>query len=194
MTYQLQEHGRLDRGSAVGACVHARRPATPQDDPFVVAAKEATEKPAAVADRMARPDDAAQGRAGQAHRLSVFRPDTTRSRRSTASSCRRPASQIGWEVTVIDGKATAANWINAFNQALVAQARRHRHDAAVAVDHRTARGSCRRRHPGRRHAFDQPAGAERGVPSLQQSELRSGRDRPRARRLGGRRFRTAPRA
>jgi ribose transport system substrate-binding protein len=27
-------------------------------------------------------------------------------------------SQIGWEVTVIDGKATAANWITAFNQAL----------------------------------------------------------------------------
>jgi ribose transport system substrate-binding protein len=86
-------------------------------DPFVAAAKEATKNRTAVQTEWLGPTTGPKAQSGK--RIVYLSSDQNNALSAQYGRfLKDAASKIGWEVTVIDGKATAANWINAFSQAL----------------------------------------------------------------------------
>jgi ribose transport system substrate-binding protein len=87
------------------------------DDSFVQAAKDATQKRTAVQTEWLGPTTGPKASPGK--RIVYLSSDQNNALSAQYGEYLKDAgSKIGWEVTVIDGKATAANWITAFNQAL----------------------------------------------------------------------------
>ncbi|MCB9993495.1 MAG: substrate-binding domain-containing protein [Hyphomicrobiaceae bacterium] len=87
------------------------------DEAFVAAAKEATQSRTAIQTEWLGPTTGPKAEPGK--RIVYLSSDQNNALSAQYGEfLKDAASKIGWEVTVIDGKATAANWINAFNQAL----------------------------------------------------------------------------
>lgn len=87
------------------------------DDAFVQQAKDATQQRTAVQTQWLGPTDGPKAQPGK--KIVYISSDQNNALSAQYGKfLQDAASKIGWEVTVIDGKATAANWINAFNQAL----------------------------------------------------------------------------
>jgi len=88
-----------------------------QDDAFVAEAKAATESRSKPQAEWLGPTTGPKAEPGA--RVVYISSDQTNALSAQYGKFLQDAgSQIGWDVTVIDGKATAANWITAFNQAL----------------------------------------------------------------------------
>jgi ribose transport system substrate-binding protein len=86
-------------------------------DPFVAEAKAATQKREQPQTDWAGPTTGPKATPGK--KIVYLSSDQTNSLSAQYGEfLKQAASEIGWEVTVIDGKATAANWVTAFNQAL----------------------------------------------------------------------------
>ena len=86
-------------------------------DPFVQAAKDATQKRAAIQTEWLGPTSGPKATPGK-HIVYLSSDQNNALSAQYGVFLKDAASKIGWEVTVIDGKATAANWITAFNQAI----------------------------------------------------------------------------
>lgn len=113
-----QRAGRLAASAlALTAMVGSAGALAQADDPFVVAAKAAMETRAAIQTEWLGPTSGPKTEPGK--RIVYLSSDQNNALSAQYGVfLQEAASEIGWEVIVIDGKSTAANWINAFNQAL----------------------------------------------------------------------------
>jgi ribose transport system substrate-binding protein len=103
--------------AAVLAALVGASGAKAQDDPFVAEAKAATLKRSQAQSEWAGPTSGPKAEPGK--KIVYLSSDQTNALSAQYGKFLQDAgSQIGWDVTVIDGKATAANWITAFNQAM----------------------------------------------------------------------------
>ena len=103
--------------SALSVVFGAGLAAAQSTDPFVAAAKDATKKRTAAQTEWLGPTSGPKAEPGK--KIVYLSSDQNNALSAQYGEfLKDAASKIGWEVTVIDGKATAANWINAFNQAM----------------------------------------------------------------------------
>jgi ribose transport system substrate-binding protein len=102
---------------ALTAMLTASTACAESTDPFVIAAKQANQTRTAIQTEWLGPTSGPKATAGK-HIVYLSSDQTNALSAQYGKFLQDAASRIGWEVTVIDGKATAANWINAFNQAL----------------------------------------------------------------------------
>jgi ribose transport system substrate-binding protein len=119
MTYQLTRRAGWFAASAVAfsAVLGTTGALAQADDPFVAEAKAAMESRAAIQTEWLGPTTGPKAEPGK--RIVYLSSDQNNALSAQYGVfLQDAASQIGWEVIVIDGKSTAANWINAFNQAL----------------------------------------------------------------------------
>jgi ribose transport system substrate-binding protein len=103
--------------AAVAAAVLLGSKPSNAEDSFVATAKAATEKRAQPQTEWLGPTSGPKAAPGK--KIVYISSDQSNSLSAQYGEFLKDAgSKIGWTVTVIDGKATAANWITAFNQAL----------------------------------------------------------------------------
>ena len=111
----------LKKGTALVAAVALATAigasAASADDSFVQAAKDATQKRTATQTEWLGPTSGPKAAPGK-HIVYLSSDQNNALSAQYGQYLKDAAAKIGWEVTVIDGKATAANWITAFNQAL----------------------------------------------------------------------------
>jgi ribose transport system substrate-binding protein len=113
-----RRRGFLVMTAALAAIVGGASAYADSADPFVKAAKDATQKRTATQTEWLGPTDGPKATPGK-HIVYLSSDQTNALSAQYGKFLQDAASKIGWEVTVIDGKATAANWITAFNQALL---------------------------------------------------------------------------
>lgn len=104
-------------GAALGSLVAFATTTAYADEDFVAQAKVATQKRAEKQTDWLGPTIGPKAEPGK-HIVYISSDQNNALSAQYGKFLQDAASKIGWTVTVIDGKATAANWITAFNQAL----------------------------------------------------------------------------